>query len=108
MKSLIANYKKKPLEYKRVPQRSCIGCRQIKAKRELIRLVATGTGVVEIDLSGKKAGRGGYLCPQVECWEAALKKDRLEHALRTKLSQESRQMFLEHVHQLIGGVRRES
>jgi predicted RNA-binding protein YlxR (DUF448 family) len=52
--------------------------------------VRTPSGNVEIDLTGKKAGRGAYLCPQASCWETALKKGRLETALKTKLSPDDR------------------
>jgi predicted RNA-binding protein YlxR (DUF448 family) len=51
---------------------------------------------VEIDPTGKKSGRGAYLCPQPECWQEALKKDRLARALRTTLSQEDRSMLREY------------
>lgn len=68
-----------------VPQRSCVACRQVKAKRELIRIVRTPAGAVEVDEQGKKAGRGAYLCRDRGCWEAGLKKNRLGHALRAGL-----------------------
>ena len=57
---------------KHVPQRTCIGCREIRPKRELIRVVRTESGV-EIDPTGKKSGRGTYLCKTKSCWDAALK-----------------------------------
>jgi predicted RNA-binding protein YlxR (DUF448 family) len=75
-----------PLRARRVPQRTCIACRSTSAKREFVRLVRTAEGHVEIDPTGKKAGRGAYLCTRSSCWELALKKDRLGAALRTKLS----------------------
>lgn len=72
---------------RQAPQRTCLGCRQVKAKRELIRIVNTPDDNLEVDITGKKAGRGAYLCPTSECWEAGLKGNRLDHALRTNLSQ---------------------
>ena len=75
---------------KHVPQRTCIGCREIKPKRELIRLVHVDNGKVEIDSTGKKAGRGVYLCLSSSCWELGLKRDRPEYALRTKLTIQNR------------------
>jgi predicted RNA-binding protein YlxR (DUF448 family) len=69
----------------RVPQRTCVSCRETAAKRGLVRLVRTPEGTVEIDETGKKAGRGAYLCPRLECWQEALKKERLAKALRTRL-----------------------
>jgi predicted RNA-binding protein YlxR (DUF448 family) len=69
-----------------VPQRTCIACRSTSAKREFVRLVRTPDGHVEVDPTGKKAGRGAYLCSRASCWELALKKDRLSVALKTKLT----------------------
>jgi predicted RNA-binding protein YlxR (DUF448 family) len=83
------------------PQRTCIACRQVKEKKALIRLVRTENGVAEIDLFGKKPGRGAYLCPNKVCWESALKKNRLEYALRTKLNDDNRQALLEYSHNLL-------
>jgi len=82
------------LKPKHIPQRSCIVCRDKRGKRELMRLVITDN-VVEVDPRGKKAGRGAYLCPRFECWDAALKKGRLDYALRTKISSENRQALLD-------------
>ena len=73
-----------------------MGCRETSAKRQFVRIVRTPAGPVEIDPTGKKSGRGAYLCPQPECWQEALKKDRLERALRTTLSQEDRSMLREY------------
>ena len=75
---------------KHVPQRTCIACRQAEGKRSLLRLVRTETGV-EIDPTGKQAGRGAYLHPYQECWDLALRSNRIEQALRTKLSEDNRQ-----------------
>ena len=79
---------------KHVPHRTCVACRKVKPKRELIRLVRISDGGVEVDLSGKKAGRGTYLCAVRECWEVGLKCGRLEHALRTTLTQDNRQQLI--------------
>ena len=76
-----------------IPQRTCVACRKVKAKRELIRIVRTSDGNVEVDTSGKKAGRGAYLCRAQECWEVGLKGGRLEHTLRTSLSQDNREQL---------------
>lgn len=73
-----------------LPQRSCVACRTTTAKRELVRIVRLPTGGIEVDPTGKKSGRGAYLCRRVTCWEEALKRDRLSKALRTTLSEESR------------------
>ena len=79
---------------KHIPQRTCVACREVKTKRELIRLVRISNGTVEVDPSGKKAGRGAYLCQSPECWEDGLKRGRLEYNLRTALTQENRQQLI--------------
>ena len=77
-----------------VPQRTCVGCRQVRSKREMTRVVRTSDAGVQVDLTGKRAGRGAYLCPQRPCWEAALQKGRLDHALKTHLTPEERETLL--------------
>ena len=72
-----------------VPQRTCIACRTTGDKRALVRIVRGPEGV-EVDPTGKKAGRGAYLCERPECWRAALKKNRLDAALKTRLSQDEK------------------
>ncbi len=67
-----------------------MACRSVKAKRELIRLVLISDGSVEVDVDGKKAGRGTYLCQAQECWETGLKGGRLEHSLRMTLTPDNR------------------
>lgn len=79
----------------RVPQRTCVGCRQVKAKRELVRIVRTPQGQVALDPTGKAGGRGAYLCPQRECWESALADKALDHALEATLPAEVRRMLRE-------------
>lgn len=68
------------------PQRRCLGCHSSRNKRELIRLVRTPQGGVEIDPTGKRPGRGAYFCPNPRCWKQGLKGQGLERALRTKPS----------------------
>ena len=77
-----------------IPQRTCVACRKVKAKRELIRVVRTSNGNVEVDTSGKKAGRGAYLCRSPECWEIGMKGGRLEYTLRISLTQDSREQLI--------------
>lgn len=67
---------------KHVPQRTCVACRRSDTKRGLLRLVRDADGRVALDLTGKRAGRGAYLCHQPSCWEQALKRQALERALR--------------------------
>jgi predicted RNA-binding protein YlxR (DUF448 family) len=80
---------------KHVPQRTCVGCRKIRPKREMVRLVRTPDQGVKIDESGKASGRGAYLCRERKCWETALSEKRLDYALKTVLSEEEREAFLE-------------
>jgi predicted RNA-binding protein YlxR (DUF448 family) len=75
---------------KHVPQRTCVGCRQAGGKRELLRVVRTPDGRVELDSSGKRAGRGAYVHRQRNCWQAALQDRRLDHALKITLSDQDR------------------
>ncbi len=74
---------------KHVPQRMCVACRDHAAKRTLIRLVRTPEGAVEVDPTGKRNGRGAYLCERSVCWEKALKTGLLSRALNITLSQET-------------------
>ncbi|MFC1943355.1 RNase P modulator RnpM [Chloroflexota bacterium] len=79
---------------KHIPQRTCMACRKIKVKEELIRVVRISDGSVEVDTGGKKAGRGAYLCQTQECWEIGLKGGRLEHSLRTTLTPDNREQLI--------------
>lgn len=83
------------LHVKHVPQRTCVICRQVQAKGDLVRLVRTGDGAVELDPTGKRRGRGAYLCRRGECWRELSKSNRLEHALRIKVSPESRERLIQ-------------
>jgi hypothetical protein len=73
-----------------------VACRGVNTKRELVRLVRVADGSVDIDIGGKKAGRGAYLCRAGECWQIGLKGNRLEHALRTTLTQDNREQLIKH------------
>ena len=66
----------------RVPQRTCVACRQTNAKRQLVRVVRGPDGSVTIDPSGKRSGRGAYLCASAECWQAGLTRGILPRALK--------------------------
>jgi predicted RNA-binding protein YlxR (DUF448 family) len=81
---------KKGSRPKHVPQRTCIACRSTDAKRQLIRLVRTPEGQVEIDETGKKNGRGAYLCRTRECWDIGLAKKALDNALKITIDPENR------------------
>ncbi len=81
---------KQPKKQKHVPLRTCISCRETKSKRELLRVVRTPDGHVTIDATGKKSGRGAYLCARRSCWENAIKKHRLEQEFEVAISDEDR------------------
>lgn len=73
---------------KKVPQRQCVGCREMKDKRALIRVVRSPEGEISLDFKGKKPGRGAYLCPDVECLKRSRKSRALERALEASLAPE--------------------
>jgi uncharacterized protein len=73
---------------KHVPMRTCIVCRQTRGKRDLVRVVRTATATVQVDPTGKLAGRGAYLCRARTCWNQALQGHRLNAALKTTVSSE--------------------
>ena len=73
---------------KKIPQRQCMGCRERKAKKELIRVVRTVDGTVSLDFSGKLNGRGAYICPDAACLQKARKAKSLERSLEVPISQE--------------------
>ena len=80
---------------RKIPQRMCVGCQEMKPKKELIRIVRTPQDSVEIDSTGKKSGRGAYICPRVECLQRASKEKRLEKALQRQISKEIYQILSE-------------
>ena len=90
--------KKKSGRKKRVPLRTCVGCREVLAKRSLIRIVRR-PGEVCVDPTGKLAGRGAYLHDQQDCWQRALKGS-LAHALKTELTDKDREELLAYCEQL--------
>ena len=77
-----------------IPQRTCVVCRDKKDKRLLTRIVRTPDSGVIVDPTGKRNGRGAYLCDKIVCWDAAVKNRILDLALRTEISNEERQELL--------------
>ena len=73
---------------KKIPLRMCVGCREMKEKRDLIRIVRTAEHSGEIDLTGKKSGRGAYICNDVNCLKRARKSKALERALNVTLEED--------------------
>lgn len=76
------------MKVRKVPQRTCVGCGEVRPKKELIRVVRTPEGVVELDPTGKRSGRGAYVCPNPQCLASAVKKKALERSLGVPISQE--------------------
>ena len=77
-----------------IPQRTCVACHTVRPKWELIRLVRIADDDVEIDLSGKKLGRGAYLCRKQTCWEEGMTSGRVEYTLRATLTQDKRDQLI--------------
>lgn len=73
---------------KKEPQRTCLGCKESKNKKELIRIVKQNDGKIFIDKTGKANGRGAYICNNIECIEKAIKSKRLENNFETKIDNE--------------------
>ncbi len=73
---------------KKIPQRQCVGCRVMKDKRELLRVVKSPEGDISLDFTGKKAGRGAYVCHELACLQRARKSRALERAFETTISPE--------------------
>ncbi len=76
------------MKIKKIPMRMCLGCQEMKPKKELIRVVRTPENLIEIDSGGKRSGRGAYICPQEECLHKALKAKRLEKAFQQSIPPE--------------------
>ncbi|WP_138205669.1 RNase P modulator RnpM [Haloimpatiens lingqiaonensis] len=76
------------MKVKKIPQRMCTGCMEMKPKKELIRIVKNNEGEISMDLTGKKPGRGAYICKDVACLEKAFKTKRLEKNLNSKIEEE--------------------
>ena len=73
---------------KKIPQRQCMGCRERKAKREMIRVVRSTDGTVSLDFGGKLNGRGAYICPDPECLKKAIRSKALDRSLEVTIPEE--------------------
>lgn len=76
------------LKPKKIPQRQCVGCRTMKNKKDLIRVVKSPEGEISLDFTGKKSGRGAYVCPSPDCLARARKSKALERAFETVIPTE--------------------
>ena len=73
---------------RKIPLRKCIGCGEMKDKRTLVRIVRSKEGEISVDFTGKKPGRGAYICKSIECLDKAQKAKRLERAFSAKIEPE--------------------
>ena len=76
------------MQMRKVPMRMCTGCCQMKPKRELVRVVKSQDGEISLDLTGKTAGRGAYVCHNIECLQKSRKARRLEKAFSCRIPDE--------------------
>lgn len=76
------------MKKKSIPMRVCVGCQELKEKKSLLRVVLTPEGEIVLDKTGKKNGRGAYVCADTACLEKAYKEKRMERSLKTKVSEE--------------------
>lgn len=76
------------MKTKKIPMRMCLGCGQMKPKKELVRVVKTKDGEISLDLTGKKSGRGAYICKSRECFDKARKSRRFEKEFSCKIEEE--------------------
>lgn len=76
------------MKEKKKPERMCVGCQSMKLKKEMVRVVKPKEGDIAIDPTGKLAGRGAYLCKDMECFKTAFKSKRLERSLKTAVPQD--------------------
>ena len=73
---------------RKIPQRQCVGCRTMKDKKALVRIVKTPEGEICVDATGKKSGRGAYICPDAQCLQKARKSRALERAFETAIGED--------------------
>ena len=85
---------------KKVPMRMCVGCREMKPKKELLRVVRSPEGTVSIDTTGRKPGRGAYVCRSAECLKRAIKQKQLERAFECPLGEETHASLLQALNEL--------
>ena len=76
------------MSVKKIPLRQCIGCGEMKSKKEMIRVIKTAEGEILLDATGRKNGRGAYLCPSMECFKKAVKGRGLERSFKMAIPKE--------------------
>ena len=86
------------MKTRKIPMRMCVGCREMKEKRELLRIVKNAEGQISFDRVGKAPGRGAYICRSEECLTKAVRQRQLERALETKIDEAVYQQLMEEIH----------
>ena len=76
------------MSMKKVPLRQCVGCQEMKSKKEMIRVIKTAEDEIMLDATGRKNGRGAYLCPSMECLKKAVKGKGLERSFKMAIPKE--------------------
>ena len=87
------------MKVRKIPMRMCVGCKQMKSKKELLRIVALPSGEIEVDRTGKKSGRGAYISDNLDCFQKAYESHGLERSLKRPVSKEiyeSLKAFIHH------------
>lgn len=90
------------MKQRKIPLRKCTGCQEMKNKKELIRIVRSDEGEFSLDATGKKAGRGAYICPSAECLEKARKSKGLERSFKSSVPAEVYEKLREELEQING------
>lgn len=85
---------------KKIPQRMCLGCQESRPKRELIRIVRSPEGEFSVDTTGKKPGRGAYICPKLECFSAARKSKGLERSFKSQIDKSVYELLEQQLNEL--------
>ncbi|MCM1253252.1 MAG: YlxR family protein [Clostridium sp.] len=85
---MLQTAREKTLKNKKIPMRQCVGCKEMKSKKEMMRVLKTGEGAIVIDTTGKKNGRGAYLCKTKECLVKARKNKGLERSFKVSIPDE--------------------
>lgn len=85
---------------KKIPMRQCLGCREMKNKKEMLRVIRTPEGDVCLDATGRKNGRGAYICPSMECLKAAIKNKGIERSLNVSIPKEVYDLLTEEMKKL--------
>ena len=85
------------MKTRKIPMRMCVGCREMKEKRSLLRIVKNAEGAISFDRVGQAPGRGAYICRSKECLQKAVKQRQLERALETQIAQDVYAQLMEEI-----------